>query len=59
MQERGWLLQETIASQKMRVAGMLDRLPFGATFTKEGMRYQLISTPEGSGIKLHISIIEE
>ena len=59
MQARGWLLQETIASQKMRAAGMLDKLPFGAIFSKDGMRYQLFSNPEGDGIAVHINIIEE
>jgi len=59
MQNRGWTLQETVASKKMRSASMLDKLPFGAIFSKNGMRYQLFSNPEGNGIAVHISISEE
>ena len=59
MQDLGWTLQETIASKKMRAAGMLDRLPFGAVFSKDDMRYQLFTNPEGTGIAIRINIIEE
>jgi len=59
MQDRGWVLQETVASKKMRAAGMLDKLPFGAIFSKDGMRFQLFTNPEGNGLAVHISINEE
>jgi hypothetical protein len=59
MQARGWVLQETVASAKMRAAGMLDKLPFGAIFSKDGMRYQVFTSPEGEGTAVHINIVEE
>jgi hypothetical protein len=59
MQALGWTLQETVASKKMRAAGMLDKMPFGAIFSKDGMRYQLFTNPEGNGLAVHISISEE
>jgi hypothetical protein len=59
MQNLGWTLQETVASKKMRAAGMLDKMPFGAIFSKDGMRYQLFTNPEGNGIAVHINISED
>ena len=59
MQARGWELQETVASAKMRAAGKLNKLPFGAIFSKDGMRYQVFTNPEGSDTAVHINIIEE
>ena len=59
MQTRGWTLEETIASKKMRAAGMLDTLPFGAVFSKDDMRYQLFTNPKGNGIAVHINIHEK
>jgi len=56
MNSRGWILQETVASKKMRAAGMLDALPFGAVFTKDGMQYQLFTNPEGDGTAIHITV---
>lgn len=59
MQSRGWQLQETAASAKMRAAGMLDRLPFGAVFKKDRMRFQVFTNPKGNGVAVHISVIED
>jgi hypothetical protein len=59
MQDLGWTLQETVASKKMRAAGMLDKMPFGAIFSKDRMRYQLFTNPEGNGLAVRISISEE
>jgi hypothetical protein len=59
MKARGWLLEETIASKKMRAAGMLDQMPFGAIFSKDGMRYQLFTGQQTDGKTIHISVISE
>ena len=43
----------------LRALGMLVTLPFGAVFSKNGMRYQLFTNPEGNGLAVHINIHEE
>ena len=59
MQARGWILEETIASKKMRAAGMLDQMPFGAVFSKDGMRYQVFAAKQADGKTIHISVVSE
>jgi len=59
MSNRGWQLQETVATAKRRAAGLLDRLPFGAVFTKQGMRYQIVTHTLEDGTSIHISVVDE
>ncbi len=59
MQALGWLLEETIAGKKMREAGKLDKLPFGAVFSKDSMRYQLFTGKHATGTTIHISVSSE
>jgi len=59
MNTRDWQLQETVATTKMRAAGMLDKLPFGAVFTRDGMRYQIFTTPKGNGTSVFITVVGE
>jgi hypothetical protein len=59
MNTRDWLLQETVATTKMRAAGMLDKLPFGAVFTKGGMRYQIFTTTVDHGTSVKITVVGE
>jgi len=56
MSARGWILEETVASRKMRAAGMLDKLPFGAVFSKDGMRYQVSTGRQGTDSVIHINV---
>jgi len=58
LSDKGWVMEETIATRKMREAGMLDRMPFGGIFIKDNMKY-LITTFRLKGIsKITISVIE-
>ena len=49
MQDRGWAVEETVGSKDMRAAGMLDKMPFTATFNKADMRYRAPPSRAGRG----------
>ena len=59
MQDRGWVLEETIASKNMRAAGLLDKMPFTATFNKDDMRYRASSNRGEHGTVIQINLLEE
>ncbi len=57
MMALGWVLQETIAMQKMRKAGMLDKLPFRATFCNgDGIVFQINALNLGSSRQVSIAV---
>lgn len=59
MQSLGWELQETVASTKMRAAGMLDALPFGGVFKKDSMRFQIFTAKKDNGTSIQISVLDD
>lgn len=54
---RGWILQETIATRKMREAGVLNNMPFMGNFCRDdGTGFQIVATDLGEQRKVDISV---
>jgi len=54
---RGWILQETIATRKMREAGVLNNMPFLGNFCRDdGTGFQIVATDLGEQRKVDISV---
>jgi hypothetical protein len=55
--DQGWELQETVASARMRQAGMLDKMPFIALFCHpDGTGYKIMSSDLGARQRIQISL---
>lgn len=56
---KGWELEETIATRKMREAGMLDQMPFNGVFRKGNRKFQITSSRSGDKTLYSIIVLEE
>lgn len=56
----GWALQETVATQHMRAAGMLETMPFIGVFcATTGTSYQVFSADMGAYRQVKLSVVAD
>ena len=56
----GWALQETVATQRMRAAGMLETMPFSGVFcAATGTSYTVRATDMGTYRQVQLSVVAD